>query len=572
MRTAYTVSVDARDGVTTGISAADRAHTIRLLADPATEPASSPGPATCSRCGREGGVLVRPGHTEAAVDLARLAGLTPAGAIAELVNDDGTMMRAPELRAFADEHGLAMISIADLIAYRRRARAHVERVAETRLPTEHGEFTAVGYRGTLDGAEHVALVARRHQRREPVLVRVHSECLTGDVFGSLRCDCGPQLDAALRADRRRGPRRRRLPARPRGPRHRPAAKLQAYAAPGRRPRHRRRQPRARPAGRRPRLRRRRRRSCATSASLDAAAHQQPRQGRRPRGLRPRGRERVPLPIAAATPHNLRYLRTKRDRMGHDLPCAERRADPRSASRVSGARAPAESPAGRRRRPAGRASSRLAGTTEVMDGLLAGAQRALADARVERRRPSCACRAPSSCRSWPARWPRRLRRASSRSASSSAAAPRTSTTSARRATDGLTRVALDTGVPVGFGVLTCDDEAQALDRAGPAGLQRGQGPRGGDGRRSPPRCALALPGRPVPLCRVKTFDDLFAELTEKAADPTGRARAPSPRSTPACTPSARRSSRRPPRCGWPPSTRARSAPPRRSASCSTTCRC
>jgi 3,4-dihydroxy 2-butanone 4-phosphate synthase/GTP cyclohydrolase II len=204
MRTAYTLSVDARDGVTTGISAADRAHTARVLADSATEPwdLTRPGHVFPLRY-REGGVLVRRGHTEAAVDLARLAGLTPAGVLVEVVNDDGTMRRAPDLRVFADEHGLAMISIEDLVRYRHRTEMLVTRVAETTLPTRYGEFTAYGYRSTIDSSEHLALVygdvvsTGSSSEEEPVLTRVHSECLTGDVFGSQRCDCGPQLDEAL---------------------------------------------------------------------------------------------------------------------------------------------------------------------------------------------------------------------------------------------------------------------------------------------------------------------------------------------------------------------------------------
>lgn len=197
--TAYSVSVDARDGVTTGISAADRARTVRVLADTATEPweLTRPGHVFPLRA-VEGGVLRRAGHTEAAVDLTRLAGLRPAGVIAELVNEDGSMMRAPECREFADEHGLVMVSIADLIAYRRRTEDHVQRVASTRLPTSHGDFTAVGFRSVLDGIEHVALVKGDIGDGKDLLVRVHSECLTGDVFSSLRCDCGPQLHAAMR--------------------------------------------------------------------------------------------------------------------------------------------------------------------------------------------------------------------------------------------------------------------------------------------------------------------------------------------------------------------------------------
>jgi 3,4-dihydroxy 2-butanone 4-phosphate synthase/GTP cyclohydrolase II len=198
--TAYSVSVDARDGVSTGISAADRARTVRVLVDSATEPyeLTRPGHVFPLRA-VEGGVLQRPGHTEASVDLARLAGLTPAGVIAEIVNDDGSMARLPQLRAFADEHGLALVSIADLVAYRRRTEVLVVRVAEARLPTRHGDFRAVGFRSTVDAAEHLALVRGGLGDGADVLVRVHSECLTGDVLGSLRCDCGPQLDAALHA-------------------------------------------------------------------------------------------------------------------------------------------------------------------------------------------------------------------------------------------------------------------------------------------------------------------------------------------------------------------------------------
>jgi 3,4-dihydroxy 2-butanone 4-phosphate synthase/GTP cyclohydrolase II len=205
--TAYAVSLDARDGVTTGISANDRAHTIRVLADSATEPneITRPGHVFPLRA-VDGGVLRRPGHTEAAVDLARLAGLTPAGVVCEIVHDDGSMMRAPELRQFADEHGLTMISIADLIAYLRQTERQVERVATTRLPTSYGAFTAYGYRDTITGTDHVALVAGEIGDGADVLVRVHSECLTGDVLGSTRCDCGPQLATALQriADEGRG--------------------------------------------------------------------------------------------------------------------------------------------------------------------------------------------------------------------------------------------------------------------------------------------------------------------------------------------------------------------------------
>ncbi len=197
--TAYAVSVDARDVAGTGISAVDRAHTIKVLADSATEPfeLTRPGHVMPLRA-VAGGVLRRPGHTEAAVDLMSLAELTPAGALCELVNDDGTMMRAPQCREFADQHGLVMISIADLIKYRRQHESQVARIADVYLPTEYGDFRAIGYRSDVDGTEHIALVAGEIGAGEDVLVRVHSECLTGDVLGSLRCDCGPQLHAAMK--------------------------------------------------------------------------------------------------------------------------------------------------------------------------------------------------------------------------------------------------------------------------------------------------------------------------------------------------------------------------------------
>ncbi len=200
--TAYTVTVDAREGVSTGISAADRARTIRMLADQTStaKDFNRPGHVVPLRA-KEGGVLRRPGHTEAAVDLARMAGLGPAGVLCEIVSqkDEGDMARFDELQVFAAEHDLAIITIADLIAYRRRTEKQVARVAEARIPTAHGTFRAVGYDSLLDGIEHVALVFGDIADGEDVLVRVHSECLTGDVFASLRCDCGPQLDAALEA-------------------------------------------------------------------------------------------------------------------------------------------------------------------------------------------------------------------------------------------------------------------------------------------------------------------------------------------------------------------------------------
>lgn len=197
-RTAFTVSVDAKRDTTTGISAADRATTVQALIDPDTRPddLARPGHIFPLRY-RDGGVLKRAGHTEAAVDLARLAGLTPAGVLAEVVNDDGTMARLPELERFAAEHGLAMISIADLIRYRRHREKLVRRISEARIPTKYGEFTAYVFESLLDGTEHMAFVRGEVAGKSNVLVRVHSECLTGDVFGSIRCDCGLQLDLAL---------------------------------------------------------------------------------------------------------------------------------------------------------------------------------------------------------------------------------------------------------------------------------------------------------------------------------------------------------------------------------------
>ena len=316
--TAYTVTVDAREGISTGISASDRAHTIRLLADPATTSAdlSRPGHVVPLRA-RDGGVLRRPGHTEAAVDLARLAGLAPAGVLCEVVSekDPSGMARADELRTFADEHGLALISIADLIAYRRRSEKLVERVATARVPLRYGEFTAVGYSSSYDNREHVAFVFGEIGDGDDVLVRVHSECLTGDVFGSLRCDCGPQLDAALGAVAREG---RGVVLYVRGHEGRGIGllhKLQAYQLQdlgsdtldanlelGL------------PADAR---------DYGTGAQIlvDLGIHTMrllsnnpaKRAGLEGYGLRIVGQ--VPLPVRA-NPENLRYLQTKRDRMGH----------------------------------------------------------------------------------------------------------------------------------------------------------------------------------------------------------------------------------------------------------------
>jgi 3,4-dihydroxy 2-butanone 4-phosphate synthase / GTP cyclohydrolase II len=196
--TAFTVSVEARQGVTTGISAADRAHTIQVAIDTESTPHDlvQPGHVFPLRA-RDGGVLVRSGQTEAAVDLARLAGLVPAGVVCEIMNEDGTMARVPDLVPYCERHGLRMITVADLIEHRRRTEKLVERVVSVQLPTEYGAFRAIAYRETLTGREHLALVMG--EVGDNVLVRVHSECLTGDVFHSLRCDCGEQLEAALAA-------------------------------------------------------------------------------------------------------------------------------------------------------------------------------------------------------------------------------------------------------------------------------------------------------------------------------------------------------------------------------------
>ncbi|MPZ60142.1 MAG: bifunctional 3,4-dihydroxy-2-butanone-4-phosphate synthase/GTP cyclohydrolase II [Propionibacteriales bacterium] len=322
MRTAFTVSVDARDGVTTGISAADRARTVRVLVDSATEPYEivQPGHIFPLRY-RKGGVLVRPGHTEAAVDLARLAGLNPAGVLAEIVNDDGTMKKGRQLREFADEHGLALIAINDLIRYRRRHEWQIERVAATRLPTEHGSLLAYGFRNSVDDSEHLALVHGELGDGEDVLVRLHSECLTGDVFGSQRCDCGPQLHAALAAIEAAG---RGVVVYLRGHEGRGIGllhKLRAYSL----------QDDGHdtvdanlelglPADSR---------DYGTGAQILAelgvkSVRLLTNNPAKHTGLEGYGievAERVRLPVSP-TEHNLRYLRTKRDRMGHDLPDLE----------------------------------------------------------------------------------------------------------------------------------------------------------------------------------------------------------------------------------------------------------
>ena len=196
--TAFTVSVDYRKGTTTGISAYDRAATIKAIIDPKSKAKdfAQPGHLFPLRY-REGGVLARAGHTEAAIDLARLAGLYPAGVVCEIMNEDGSMARMPDLEEFALKQDLKIISIGQIIAYRRRHEKLIEKVAEARLPTVHGEFQIMAYRSSVDPGEHLALVMGKWEPDEPVLVRIHSECLTGDVFGSLRCDCGEQIQRAL---------------------------------------------------------------------------------------------------------------------------------------------------------------------------------------------------------------------------------------------------------------------------------------------------------------------------------------------------------------------------------------
>ena len=198
--TAFTVSIEAKQKVTTGISAHDRAATIKAVLDPSTRPEDLARPGhTFPLRAKEGGVLVRAGHTEAAIDLARLAGLYPAGVICEIMSEDGTMARLPELEPMGEQFGIKIVTVADLIAYRRRHEKLVQRVAEANLPTKHGEFVAIAYKSTIDPDEHVALVLGDISGEEPVLVRVHSECLTGDIFGSLRCDCGEQIALAMQA-------------------------------------------------------------------------------------------------------------------------------------------------------------------------------------------------------------------------------------------------------------------------------------------------------------------------------------------------------------------------------------
>ena len=289
-RTAFTISVDAKVGTSTGISAADRSTTVHALIDGATVTSdlARPGHIFPLRY-RDGGVLKRAGHTEAAVDLARLAGRYPAGVLSEIVNDDGTMQRLPDLQRFAEEHGLVLVTIADLIRYRRHREKLVRRVSQARIPTQYGDFTAHVFESLLDGVEHLAFVRGDVAGEENVLVRVHSECLTGDVFGSLRCDCGLQLDRALETVAARRARRGRVPPRSRGSRDRARAQAARVPPAGRRPRHRRGQPGARVPGRLARVRHRRADPRRSRRHDHAADDEQPGQVRRHRGLRPRDR-------------------------------------------------------------------------------------------------------------------------------------------------------------------------------------------------------------------------------------------------------------------------------------------
>ena len=197
-QTAFTVSVDYNTGTTTGISAGDRAATVKAMIDPDAQPEdfSLPGHLFPLRY-HPGGVLARAGHTEAIVDLCRLGGMYPAGIVCEIMNDDGSMSRMPDLETFAQVHGLKILSIAQIVVHRHRHEQMIERVAEARLPTRHGDFTAIAYKSAVDSGEHIALTTGQWDPEQPVLVRIHSECLTGDVFGSLRCDCGEQIEMAL---------------------------------------------------------------------------------------------------------------------------------------------------------------------------------------------------------------------------------------------------------------------------------------------------------------------------------------------------------------------------------------
>ncbi len=284
------MSIDYRHGTTTGTSAHDRAITAKAITEVDVKPRDfqKPGHVFPLRA-KDGGVLRRAGHTEAAVDLAEMAGMFPAGVICEVMNEDGTMARLPQLVAVAEEHGLKLISIADLIEHRRHREVLVARVAEATIPTPYGEFRSYAYESLVDGRTHVALVMGEVGDGEKVLTRVHSECLTGDVFGSLRCDCGSQLDRALAMVGEEGRGHRAVRPRSRGPGDRAHAQAAGLRAAGPGARHRRGEHRARLPRGPARLRDRRPDPHRPRREDDAAAHEQPGQARRPRRVRARDR-------------------------------------------------------------------------------------------------------------------------------------------------------------------------------------------------------------------------------------------------------------------------------------------
>ncbi len=485
--TAFTLSVDARNGISTGISAADRARTIQLLASPSTghDDLVRPGHVFPLRYA-EGGVLRRRGHTEAAVDLARLAGQPPAGVVCEIVNDDGTMMRLPALREFADEHGLALISIEQLIDYRRRTEQLVTRVAQTQIPNSYGRWLAYGYRSDIDGAEHLALVLGDIGDGADVLTRVHSECLTGDVFGSQRCDCGTQLDAAMAKIAERG---RGVVLYLRGHEGRGIgllSKLQAYEL--------------QDAG-----------ADTVDANLelglpvDAREYSVAAQLLADLGVRSVllltnnpakvdalaqrgfGVTRIPLP-PLTTPHNLRYLTAKRDRLGHQIDMKESSREPKGAAvpglrtRVSATREGAvfQRPAGERGKHSmsGQGRPQL-GTVDAADLALAiaGARwhaeitdsladRAAAAAKACGVEDLLVVRVPGAVE-LPVIAQELARHYDA--VVCLGAVIRGGTPHFEYVCDavtaGLTRVALDAGTPVGNGVLTCNTIEEARDRCG-----------------------------------------------------------------------------------------------------------
>ena len=491
-RTAFTLSVDAREGISTGISAADRATTISKLADPATTAAdlARPGHVFPLRYA-EGGVLRRAGHTEAAVDLARLAGLPEAGVLAEVVNDDGTMARLPELREFANTHDLALISIGQLIEYRRRNERQLSRQAQTRIPNAYGQWQAFGYRHEIDGTEYVALVLGDVAGPD-VLTRLHSECLTGDVFGSLRCDCGAQLEAAMAAISAEG---RGVVLYLRGHEGRGVgllSKLQAYEL--------------QDAG-----------ADTVDANtelglpVDAREYSAGAQMLADLGVRSVRlltnnpakvsglvgcgvdiTARVPL-ASAVTPYNLRYLVTKRDKLGHqiqDLDEAER-AVVRPSLRSTATRrhrirsAPLASPGGVGVSGAGSPGAAAVDASGLSLAIVATRwHREITDSLVARGTAAAiACGVPD---------PVVLRVAGA------IELPVVAAELARHhdavaclgvvirggtphfeyvcdsVTAGLTRVALDTRTPVGNGVLTCDTVESARDRCGLPGSHEDKG--------------------------------------------------------------------------------------------------